>query len=557
MKTLIQLSLLTLGISSFTGLSFAVQVDGHCYLENQSNHQGTKILFEADSPTAVTDSTYTQSSGYYSIDLEIGIYNIFYIHEGYGSESIYHQLLTAPTTMADVTLPNVPQGIHITGSLSGTLEDTTYIVEGDIFVDYDSTLIIETGAVFYFLGDEINLYYFYIQGRIFARGTETDSIKFMPAVNSPGWRGITIYSDCAIFEYCVIIGCSEETPLYLTSDSYYDSIMVRHCTVMENPTTDEAICCGSGNGVIRIDSSIISGNGGDGISCGNSSRVHISNCIISGNSHNGIELSNTSSELTINHCVITDNGDAGIDCFYGTQGVITKCNIVGNATYGIFCDNTEDLYILNTIIESNGANAIYFDDISNTSTTYCNFYNNVGGNFSGNSIPQALGQVVTVNANGDSCDVYANIFLDPLFVNPSGGDYHLQSTSPCIDAGDPTSPLDPDNTIADIGAFYFNQLGVINNRNGAQPPSTFRLLPCYPNPFNSTLTIPFTIPFQSDVQISIYNLLGQKIHQVIYPMLTSGIHQIQWNPSSNASGLYFIQLISPNGESQQKVLLIK
>ena len=35
--------------------------------------------------------------------------------------------------------------------------------------------------------------------------------------------------------------------------------------------------------------------------------------------------------------------------------------------------------------------------------------------------------------------------------------YHLSSTSPCIDAGDPTSPLDPDGTISDMGAYYFDQ----------------------------------------------------------------------------------------------------
>ncbi len=42
-------------------------------------------------------------------------------------------------------------------------------------------------------------------------------------------------------------------------------------------------------------------------------------------------------------------------------------------------------------------------------------------------------------------------------MNPAIGDYHLQPTSPCIDAGDPTSPLDPDGTITDMGAYSFPQ----------------------------------------------------------------------------------------------------
>lgn len=59
-----------------------------------------------------------------------------------------------------------------------------------------------------------------------------------------------------------------------------------------------------------------------------------------------------------------------------------------------------------------------------------------------------------------------NIDADPLFVDTTNGDYHLSwenfpvpdsTKSPCIDAGDPSYPLDPDSTIADMGAFYFSQ----------------------------------------------------------------------------------------------------
>ncbi len=49
------------------------------------------------------------------------------------------------------------------------------------------------------------------------------------------------------------------------------------------------------------------------------------------------------------------------------------------------------------------------------------------------------------------------IVADPQWVG--GGSYHLQATSPCIDAGSPASPPDPDFTRADMGAFYFPQMG--------------------------------------------------------------------------------------------------
>jgi len=73
-------------------------------------------------------------------------------------------------------------------------------------------------------------------------------------------------------------------------------------------------------------------------------------------------------------------------------------------------------------------------------------------------MPAAFGVIITVNANGDSCDTYMNLFMDPLFVDPGNLNFHLTEYSPCIDAGD-TDPLyfDPDGTVADMGAFYFDQ----------------------------------------------------------------------------------------------------
>ncbi len=55
-----------------------------------------------------------------------------------------------------------------------------------------------------------------------------------------------------------------------------------------------------------------------------------------------------------------------------------------------------------------------------------------------------------------------NIDADPLFVDAENLDYRLQENSPCIDAGDPNSPLDPDGTIADMGAYYVNQFTVFS-----------------------------------------------------------------------------------------------
>jgi hypothetical protein len=80
-------------------------------------------------------------------------------------------------------------------------------------------------------------------------------------------------------------------------------------------------------------------------------------------------------------------------------------------------------------------------------------WGNLGANFTGfgnGDVRYSDGDRTLAGANG-------NIDTDPLFVDAAAGDLHLQAASPCIDAGDPLSALDPDGTRTDMGAYAFDQ----------------------------------------------------------------------------------------------------
>ena len=149
----------------------------------------------------------------------------------------------------------------------------------------------------------------------------------------------------------------------------------------------------------------------------------------------------------------------GICCSAASPEII-NCTFNGNdGDYGggICCFAFSAPHILNCIVQGTVAGAGIFSSSSPGITiNYCDFHNNQNVNFTG-TLPPGIGVLNGVNANGDSCDTYHNIYLNPLLVNPPGGNFQLLAASPCIDAGDPASPLDPDGTIADIGAFYFDQ----------------------------------------------------------------------------------------------------
>jgi len=141
-------------------------------------------------------------------------------------------------------------------------------------------------------------------------------------------------------------------------------------------------------------------------------------------------------------------------------------------------------------------------------------------------------------------------------------DFHLTASSPCIDAGDPTSPLDPDSTFADMGAFYFDQLNEIYD-NEIQLVGFH--LSNFPNPFNPTTTISYQLPENSEVELAIYNLKGQKVKQLVSNsagQLSAGQHTVTWNGTDNnnksvSSGIYFYKLSAGKSSAMKKMLLLK
>jgi hypothetical protein len=79
----------------------------------------------------------------------------------------------------------------------------------------------------------------------------------------------------------------------------------------------------------------------------------------------------------------------------------------------------------------------------------------------------------------------------------------------------------------------------------------------YPNPFNPTTTIGFTLPIESNVKISIYNLIGQKVAEVVNSKFSSGNHSVDFNATNLASGIYLYKIEAGSFTSVKKMQLMK
>ncbi len=95
------------------------------------------------------------------------------------------------------------------------------------------------------------------------------------------------------------------------------------------------------------------------------------------------------------------------------------------------------------------------------------------------------------------------------------------------------------------------------NNIGTTAPNFYSLKQNYPNPFNPSTVISFSIPVVGNTELSVYDILGQKVATLINEKLHVGSYSYKFNASKLTSGIYFCRLHSGNYSSTKKMLLVK
>jgi hypothetical protein len=298
-----------------------------------------------------------------------------------------------------------------------------------------------------------------------------------------------------------------------------------------------------------------------------------------------LEVSNSS----IEYCVIRNNrGASGGGGLYSYQGnnQIRNCIIDYNNGNGVTCYQSKVLFFRDLIINSKYDNgmALHNSDINILNCTFSNnppptleiVYSNVniinsilwenyqeiritrGDNFElpTKNIVIAFcdikgGQNNITNPSADS--LYydnSNIDSDPFLRN----DFSLSNNSPCIDSGVAFYKIG-DKVISDLTKDDYHgnapDMGFseINFTSAVISNDTNRMfkLSNYPNPFNSSTSIQFFLKIENYTILSIYDITGRKILDLLKKTLSSGNYKIQWNGNDKSgnkvsSGIYLIQL---------------
>jgi aminopeptidase N len=97
----------------------------------------------------------------------------------------------------------------------------------------------------------------------------------------------------------------------------------------------------------------------------------------------------------------------------------------------------------------------------------------------------------------------------------------------------------------------------VEEHASAAIPATLVLQQNFPNPFNPSTTIRYSVPAETHVTLEIYNLIGQKVQQLVNERQSAGWKEIQWNAAHLSSGIYFYKLTAGSSVQTKKTLLVK
>ena len=88
-------------------------------------------------------------------------------------------------------------------------------------------------------------------------------------------------------------------------------------------------------------------------------------------------------------------------------------------------------------------------------------------------------------------------------------------------------------------------------------PTEMALNPAYPNPFNPSTNLSYTLADEGVIKLSIYDINGRVVESIVDSYQYAGTYNISWNASNFSSGIYFVSLSTNSNLLTQKIMLVK
>jgi hypothetical protein len=110
-----------------------------------------------------------------------------------------------------------------------------------------------------------------------------------------------------------------------------------------------------------------------------------------------------------------------------------------------------------------------------------------------------------------------------------------------------------------VGEFEIIDIMVVNGSDKINviTPAVFTLGAAYPNPFNPITNISLDVSDAGNVNVSVYNLMGQIVSNLTEGYMNEGTYTLTWDASDQVSGMYMVRAETSGMVSMQKLMLIK
>ncbi len=105
--------------------------------------------------------------------------------------------------------------------------------------------------------------------------------------------------------------------------------------------------------------------------------------------------------------------------------------------------------------------------------------------------------------------------------------------------------------------FYDTWLSYVVKRRNFSTPNCFELFQNYPNPFYPAINISFSLAKTSNISLSIFNTIDEKIHELLNDDFSHGFHNINWNAINYSSSIYCYQIKSESQIITKQSILLK
>ena len=452
-------------------------------------------------------------------------------------------------------------------------ENSPYIIDTTLIINSNDTLIITEGTVL-MIDTAVDIKIF---GHIFVYGTVDEPVSFLPIIDSVGWGKIRIdnYDSQCEFNYTLI-----KDGTFYTKNVDITFFNVDFINTQNLPWSTPIIEIKSGS-VNFFHSSIIGSNKGEGLLVNNAIPAIVKDSYFT-RIPDAVEFINSINGRISNN-VFENISDDAIDFNY-SRNILVDSNIIlnvydrgleiGNEFFG----NSVNIKVKRNLIAFCNEGILFKDGSSGTITNNTFYGNNVGiccaelvSGFGGGSaiventiISNSLISDISIDSLSEILISYSlsdnsqlpgdsNIFSNPQFVNPEENEFNLLSTSPCIDKGNPDSQIDPDSTIADIGAYYYDVYTDINENNLKE---NWVSLKAFPNPFSSFLIIDYFLKKELKIKIDIYNLSGKLIKNLVNKTQSKVNASIKWKPENNKAGVYICRISVDGYVQDYKVIYL-